>query len=81
MDKNAMRERIARRVAKELHKGDLVNLGIGLPTQVANYVTEDLGVIFQSENGLVGLGPMYRRRFNQRWRSAGHRCTRCGVFR
>ena len=57
MDKNAMRERIARRVAKELHKGDLVNLGIGLPTQVANYVADDLGVIFQSENGLVGLGP------------------------
>lgn len=57
MDKNAIRERIARRVARELQKGDLVNLGIGLPTQVANYVDDSLGVIFQSENGLVGLGP------------------------
>lgn len=58
MEKFDARERIARRVARELHKGDLVNLGIGLPTLVANYVDEDLGVIFQSENGLVGLGPM-----------------------
>lgn len=58
MDKHAVRERIARRVAQELHKGDLVNLGIGLPTLVANYVDDHLGVIFQSENGLVGLGPM-----------------------
>lgn len=58
MNKLAVRERIARRVARELQQGDLVNLGIGLPTLVANYVADDLGVIFQSENGLVGLGPM-----------------------
>lgn len=58
MEKIDVRERIARRVARELHKGDLVNLGIGLPTLVANYVPASLGVIFQSENGLVGLGPM-----------------------
>jgi|SRR5471030_3322283 len=58
MDKELIRQRIARRVAQELSRGDLVNLGIGLPTSVANYVAEDLGVIFQSENGLVGLGPM-----------------------
>lgn len=58
MDKATIRERIARRVARELQTGDLVNLGIGLPSQVANYVADDLGVIFQSENGLVGLGPM-----------------------
>src|SRR6476659_7700291 len=49
---------IARRVARELHTGDLVNLGIGIPTLVANYVPEGLKVFFQSENGLIGTGPM-----------------------
>ena len=48
---------IAKRVAKELNPGDLVNLGIGLPTMVANFVSDESDVIFQSENGLVGLGP------------------------
>ena len=50
------RVRIARRVAKFLQNGDLVNLGIGLPTLVANYLPEGLEVEFQSENGLIGLG-------------------------
>ncbi|MEY8414942.1 CoA transferase subunit B [Tissierella praeacuta] len=54
MDK---KEFIARRVAKELKDGDVVNLGIGLPTMVANYVPEDINVFFQSENGFIGLGP------------------------
>lgn len=58
MDKAKMREIIAKRVAKELKDGDLVNLGIGLPTLVANYVPEDIDVLFQSENGFVGLGPV-----------------------
>ncbi|TYL83393.1 3-oxoacid CoA-transferase subunit B [Bradyrhizobium cytisi] len=49
---------IARRVAKELGSGDLVNLGIGIPTLVANYVPADLKVFFQSENGLIGTGPI-----------------------
>jgi acetate CoA/acetoacetate CoA-transferase beta subunit len=49
---------IARRVAKELRNGDLVNLGIGIPTLVANYVPSDLKVFFQSENGLIGTGPI-----------------------
>jgi acetate CoA/acetoacetate CoA-transferase beta subunit len=49
---------IARRVAKELKSGDLVNLGIGIPTLVANYVPADLKVFFQSENGLIGTGPI-----------------------
>lgn len=51
------KELIARRVAKMLKDGDFVNLGIGLPTEVANYIPEGVEVIFQSENGMVGLGP------------------------
>lgn len=52
-----MKELIAKRVAKELHDGDLVNLGIGLPTMVANYLPDDIEIYLQSENGLIGLGP------------------------
>lgn len=53
-----MKELIAKRVAQELHDGDLVNLGIGLPTKVANYIPEGIEIYLQSENGLVGLGPV-----------------------
>src|SRR6201985_1993898 len=49
---------IARRVAQELRSGNLVNLGIGIPTLVANYVPRDLNIFFQSENGLIGTGPI-----------------------
>lgn len=49
------RERIVQRVAKELKDGDIVNLGIGMPTKVANYIEEDVEVIFQSENGFIGM--------------------------
>lgn len=57
MDKQQIQEYIARRVAKELQDGDVVNLGIGLPTLVANFVPDDRRVDFQSENGFIGLGP------------------------
>lgn len=51
------RELIVKRIAKMFKDGDVVNLGIGLPTQVANHVPEGVRVILQSENGFVGLGP------------------------
>ena len=52
------KEKIARRVASELHDGDVVNLGIGLPTMVADYVPEGIEVTLQSENGILGMGPL-----------------------
>jgi len=52
-----VREIIASRVARELKNGDVVNLGIGLPTLVANYIPEDLHIFLQSENGMIGMGP------------------------
>jgi 3-oxoacid CoA-transferase B subunit len=57
MDKMAIKHLIARRVAQELQDGDVVNLGIGLPTLVGNFVPSDITIFLQSENGLIGLGP------------------------
>ncbi|QTC43400.1 CoA transferase subunit B [Bacillus sp. V3] len=57
MDRAKMREKIARRAEKEIQDGFYVNLGIGMPTLVANYITENKQVVLQSENGLLGIGP------------------------
>ena len=51
------RENMCRRAAQELKDGDYVNLGIGMPTLVANYIPEDLNITLQSENGMLGMGP------------------------
>ncbi len=53
LDKN----QIAKRIAQEVQNNYFVNLGIGIPTLVANYVREDISVEFQSENGVLGMGP------------------------
>lgn len=53
LDKNG----IAKRISQELQDGWYVNLGIGIPTLVANYISDDLNVVFQSENGILGMGP------------------------
>lgn len=51
-----VKERIARRAAAEINDGDVVNLGIGLPTLAAGYVNEDYDIVLQSENGILGMG-------------------------
>jgi len=57
MEKHEKQIYIAKRVAKELEDGTVVNLGIGLPTKVADYVPDEMTIHFQSENGFIGLGP------------------------
>lgn len=52
-----VRVKIAKRAEQEIHDGDYVNLGIGMPTTVANYISADKQVVLQSENGLLGIGP------------------------
>ncbi|MDR0971672.1 MAG: 3-oxoacid CoA-transferase subunit B [Bacteroidales bacterium] len=57
MDKNEIRETIAKRAALELKDGYVVNLGIGLPTEIPNYLKKGINVLLQSENGIIGMGP------------------------
>ncbi|WP_404801724.1 CoA transferase subunit B [Bacillus norwichensis] len=56
-NKMIIREQIAKRAEKEIKSGDYVNLGIGIPTLVANFIPKDKQVVLQSENGLLGIGP------------------------
>lgn len=58
MEKSQIKPFIAKRVAKEMHDGDVVNLGIGLPTMVPDYVDPSITITLQSENGFIGLGPV-----------------------
>lgn len=57
MEYQPNKEIIVKRIAQMFKNGDLVNLGIGMPTQVANYIPDNVTIILQSENGFVGLGP------------------------
>jgi acetate CoA/acetoacetate CoA-transferase beta subunit len=70
-----IRERIVKRVAGFFKDGDLVNLGIGMPTMVANYIPDGINILLQSENGFTGIGPSRKRAWRIRIRStpAAHR--------
>jgi len=76
MDRNEMKAYIAKRVAKMLHDGDVVNLGIGLPTMVSNYLPAGANIFLQSENGFIGLGPVPEEgKEDKRITNAGGQCV------
>lgn len=66
-----IKELIAKRVAKELKDGDVVNLGIGLPTMIANFISDDMEVFLQSENGMINLGPSIEENIDMNLTNAG----------
>lgn len=57
LDEQVIRERIAKRIAQEFSDGEVVNLGIGIPTLVSDYIPDGMNIIFQAENGAIGVGP------------------------
>lgn len=57
LDEQVIRERIAKRIALEFSEGEVVNLGIGIPTLVSDYIPSGINIIFQAENGAIGVGP------------------------
>lgn len=65
------KELIASRVAQEFKDGDVINLGIGLPTLTANFIPKDIDVIFQSENGMLGMGPVSEDKIDYEISNAG----------
>lgn len=73
LEEEEIKHRIARRIAFEFKDGDVVNLGIGIPTLVSDYIPEGVRVVFQTENGVVGAGPKPE---EDDWRfiGAGGRC-------
>lgn len=73
LSEEQVRHRIARRIALEFEDGDVVNLGIGIPTLVSDYIPEGTRIIFQTENGAVGAGPMPSEP-DLRYIGAGGRC-------
>jgi acetate CoA/acetoacetate CoA-transferase beta subunit len=76
MDRNEMKAYIAKRVAKMLHDGDVVNLGIGLPTMVSNFLPAGANIFLQSENGFIGLGPVPEEgKEDKRITNAGGQCV------
>jgi len=73
LDKELARTRIARRIALDFEDGSVVNLGIGIPTLVSDFIPEDIQITFQTENGVVGAGPMPPEE-DLRFIGAGGRC-------
>ncbi|MGI6252535.1 MAG: 3-oxoacid CoA-transferase subunit B [Aminivibrio sp.] len=74
LDEEVVRHRIAKRIALDLEDGAVVNLGIGIPTLVSDYVPEGVSVLIQTENGVVGAGPKPEKE-DLRFIGAGGRCV------
>ena len=60
LTKDKIKEIVAKRIAKEFKSNEIVTLGIGLPTEAANYIPENVNIIIQSENGILGLGKVQK---------------------